>query len=331
MMPLAATSLRASVVVPTHKRPALLKRCLEALLVQRLPPEHFEIIVVDDGHDEAARQVVRTLAARAGIPRLRYLRPERGRGPAAARNCGWRAALGEVVAFTDDDTIAHPQWLATGLRTLTNRPGWPAAAGRVVVPRHQRRPSDPEHKPRGAAKAGLVTANAFVRRSALERIGGFDERFTQTWCEDLDLQFRLFALGPIGRVRDAVVVHPLRRERWGVCLRQQRSTYFDALLYKKHPRLYRERIRRLPPWDYYAVVACAAAALGFGASRDYGYAALALALALLLVLQVALRRMRPAERSWAHVAEMLVTSALIPFLSVYWRLRGAWRFRVLFL
>ena len=55
------------------------------------------------------------------------------------------------------------------------------------------------------------------------------------------------------------------------------------------------------------------------------------ALAVLPVGRPAWRRLEGASRRPSHVAEMVVTSALIPFLSIYWRLRGAWRFRVLFL
>jgi hypothetical protein len=61
-----------------------------------------------------------------------------------------------------------------------------------------------------------------------------------------------------------VVEHPVRPERWGVCLRQQKNVFFDALLYKKHPKLYRERILHAPPWDYYLIVALTLAAPALG-------------------------------------------------------------------
>ena len=48
----------------------------------------------------------------ADAPALRYLRPAEGRGPAAARNCGWHAARGALIAFTDDDTVPDRDWLA---------------------------------------------------------------------------------------------------------------------------------------------------------------------------------------------------------------------------
>jgi GT2 family glycosyltransferase len=184
----------------------------------------------------------------------------------------------------------------------------------------------------GLARADFVTASAFVRRAALERIGGFDERFRRAWREDSDLQFRLMEdVGPVGRIATARVQHPVRPEPWGVCLRQQRNTFFDALLFKKHPQLYRQRIRKVPPWDYYLVVVASLAAPWL-AWAGHGTAAVGCGLlALALVLWIAARRLRHTDRSPAHAIEMIVTSALIPFLSVYWRLRGALHFRVLFL
>jgi GT2 family glycosyltransferase len=184
----------------------------------------------------------------------------------------------------------------------------------------------------GLQHAEFVTANAFVRRDALARIGGFDERFLRAWREDSDLQFRLMQhAGPVGRCDDARVLHPARPERWGVCLRQQHNTYFDALLYKKHPRLYRERIRRRPPWSYYAIVGATFAAGVFALLDAPPAAAVSASIALALVLRLAWQRLRPTRHDARHVLEMLATSALIPFLSVYWRTRGALHFRVLFL
>jgi len=325
---------RLSVVVPTYRRPRLLRRCLEALLAQTLPPQAYELIVVDDGHEPRDEATVAELARRPGAPRMRYLRPMGGQGPAVARNCGWRAARAEVVAFTDDDTIPAADWLAEGERALRSHPEWAGAAGAVEVPRAGPgpRPTDHELMTQGLARAEFVTANAFVRRWALEHVGGFDERFRRAWREDSDLQFRLVEqAGPVGRATLARVQHPVRPERWGVCLRQQRNTFFDALLFKKHPRLYRERIRRVPPWDHYLVVALTLATPLLAAGGRGRGAALAALGALGLVLWLAARRLKHTERSLRHAVEMLATSALIPFLSVYWRLRGALHFRVLFL
>lgn len=330
--------LDVSIVIPTCGRPQLLERCLMALLAQTLARERFEIIVVDDGHDSRCRDRVHAIAALEGAPRLRYLCPIRGKGPAVARNCGWRAATAPVVAFTDDDTRPETGWLRLGLTAMARHPEWVAASGRVRVPPVTRRrrgvhraPTDHEWMTRGLETAEFVTANAFVRRAALATIDGFDERFRRPWREDSDLQFRLETLGPVGHATRALVWHPVRPERWGVSLRQQRNVFFDALLYRKHPALYRSRIRRVPPWDYYAIVASTLVAAAMAGTGLIGAATMPMAGALVLVLRLAAQRLLHTSRAPAHVAEMLCTSAAIPFLSVYWRLRGAWHFRTPFL
>jgi GT2 family glycosyltransferase len=161
----------------------------------------------------------------------------------------------------------------------------------------------------------------------------FDERFTAAWREDSDLHFKLLALpGRVAAAPRAVVKHPVRPvPDWTYGIRQHRKIAFDALLFKKHPRLYRERIRRLPPLHYYAMVgACVAAvaALAIGSTALAGVALLAW---LGLTLAFTLRRLRGTSKARGHVAEMIASSVAIPFVAVFWRLAGALRYRVLFL
>ncbi len=328
-----------SVVVPTCDRPALLVRCLDALRAQTFEVDDFEIVVVDDGLCDKTRSLVLTLAAEAPAPAVRYLRPAPGRrGPAHARNLGWMSASGNVIAFTDDDTIAAPDWLERGAAALERSRDdagrrWGALAGRVVVPPPDGHalPTDHQRTTLGRERSTFVTANAFVQRAALLEIGGFDERFTRAWRDDDDLQFRLQAeVGPVGRCEDAVVVHPLRPERWGVSLRQQQNAFFEALLYAKHPDRYRQQVGLPVPWDFYAIVLLTVAALALAWAGVIGSAVVSAGLASTLVLRFALRRLRGASKELGHVLEMLVTSAAIPFLSVFWRLRGALHFRTWF-
>jgi GT2 family glycosyltransferase len=317
-----------TVVIPTYRRPDLLARCLDAVLAQTLGPCRFDVVVVDDGASADTEAVVRQ-RQRAGAPAISYLSTGGREGPAVARNLGWHAARGTVIAFTDDDTVPDRAWLEAGLRALVA----PAVAahGRIVVPTPDP-PTDYERNTKGLEGAGFVTANCFVLKSALEQVNGFDERFRRAWREDADLYFSLMErAGPVVPAPDAIVVHPVRSARWGECLRQHANLVFDALLYKKHPALYRRRIRALPPIDYYwavgATLAAAVAALA-GAPR------LALALGLLAAIPVAglaARRLRGTSPRLDHRIEVILTSLAIPFVAVYWRLRGAVRFRVPFL
>ncbi|MGH9159783.1 MAG: glycosyltransferase family 2 protein, partial [Vicinamibacteraceae bacterium] len=243
---------RVSVVLPTRDRPALLAGCLSALALQSLPASEVEVIVVDDSDAHSAKMVVAHAARSARI--IRYL-PGFGRGPAAARNVGWRAARAPIVAFTDDDCVPTPRWLASGLAPFED--GVTGVSGSVSVTR----PSEPTDYERDAARlsdAPFVTASCFYRRDALEEIGGFDERFEMAYREDSDVWLTLLERGQrLVLAPAAEVCHPIRPAPWGVSLRQQQRSLYNALLYKKHPALYRAQIEHGPPLRYYVTVAAA--------------------------------------------------------------------------
>jgi glycosyltransferase involved in cell wall biosynthesis len=321
-----------SVVMATYERRDLLLRCVDALLAQTLAATRFEIVIVEDGSSRATREYVMTeLSSRRRLrraPTLRFLWLPSNGGPAAARNCGILAARGGVIAFTDDDTVPHANWLESGLDAI--RHGADAVAGAVEVPLPAV-PTDYERDAAGLSNAGFVTANCFVRRDLLCAVGGFDERFRCAWREDTDLCFRLRASGAIVRASHAArVVHPVRPARWGVSVSQQRKVMFDALLYKKFPEGYRRYVRARPPWEYYVAVAAGLCAL-VNAVAGFRLLALACLVAWLgISVAFASRRLVDTSHSPRHVAEMIITSLLIPWVSVYWRTRGALRFRVPF-
>jgi glycosyltransferase involved in cell wall biosynthesis len=318
-----------SVVIPTRLRPELLQRCLDALAAQALDAAMWELIIVDDGRCDATRQQVRSFVERAGPHAVLYLRPNGTRGPAAARNCGWRAARSAIVAFTDDDTIPDPDWLRQGLQAMG--PGVIGVRGRVVVP-----PpfplTDHGRMTQQLEDAEFVTANCFVRRDVLAAVGGFDERFRRAWREDSDLHFKLLRRhGEVPAAPLAVVQHPVRDAAWGVSLKQQANMMFDALLYKKHPQLYRTKVGRVhAPPSYYAIVFGTMAAFAAAMAREGAVAIACMLIVVGLVARLASRRLQGTSRAPSHVAEMVLTSLAIPFLSLYWRLAGAVRFRVPF-
>jgi len=323
---------QVSVVIATYERRDLLLRCVDALLAQTLPPTRFEIVIVDDGSSRATREhVMAELSVRRRMrraPTLRFLWLPENRGPAAARNHGILAARGAVIAFTDDDTVPQPDWLAAGLAAI--RQGADAVAGAVDVPLPDV-PTDYERDAAGLSNAGFVTANCFVRRDLLGAVGGFDERFRCAWREDTDLCFRLRASGAIVRASHAArVLHPVRPARWGVSLAQQRKVMFDALLYKKFPQGYRRYVRARPPWQYYAAVAAGLCAIVNALAGLWPLAIASLVAWLGIGVAFASRRLADTSHSPRHVAEMVVTSFVIPWLSVYWRTRGALHFRVPF-
>jgi hypothetical protein len=125
----------------------------------------------------------------------------------------------------------------------------------------------------------------------------------------------------VAHAPQAVVVHPIRPAP-GISLRQQRKILFDALLYKKHPALYRKKIRSGPPWDYYCI--CGSLLTGLAAAAS-GFGAAAIGLASLWGLMTGRffwSRVRDTPHRLKHLGEMAVTSALIPPGRVLAAVRG---------
>ena len=86
------------------------------------------MLVVDDGSPEPVEDTLRDAAPGLAV---RCFRQERG-GPARARNLGMQHASGELIAFTDDDCIPEPEWLAAGARAIPE--GGTGVSGGVAVP-----------------------------------------------------------------------------------------------------------------------------------------------------------------------------------------------------
>jgi glycosyltransferase involved in cell wall biosynthesis len=325
-----AATIDVSVVVPTCGRLDLLDRCLDALTRQTLDAARYEVIVVDDEPSHNTLHLVAGWRARTALrgPRLVYVANAGTHGPAAARNRGWRLAQAPIIAFTDDDTVPAPTWLDSALAAFGMEVD--ALCGRIEMPLPET-PTDYQRDARLLETAEFVTANCFCRKRVLEALDGFDERFTAPWREDSDLHFRLLGIrANVVQAPQALVVHPVRPAPWGVSVLQAKKMVFDALLYKKHPALYRQKIRGAPPWDYYAIVCALLVAVAALAAGSITVAAVAGAAWLTLTTRFCARRLAGTAKTASHVAEMVVTSILIPPLAVFWRIAGAIRYRVRF-
>lgn len=202
-----------SVVFATRDRAERVGALLESLRAQTLGRDRFEVVAVDDGSSDRTPDVLRR-AEEAGDLALRVLRHERSRGPAAARNAGWRAACGDLVAFTDDDCVAAAGWLEAGLSA------WGGDPARIVQGRTD---PHPEEAPAiGPFSRTLVihrlgphyqTCNVFYPRALLERVGGFDaQAFAGLSAEDADLAWRCLERGASARFApEAQVFHAVHQ------------------------------------------------------------------------------------------------------------------------
>lgn len=313
-----------SVIIPTYQRPDLLRRCLHALANQSFSKENYEVIVVSDGPDEITRQTVEQF-----FKQFIFLSTPEKKGPAAARNYGWKYASGILIAFTDDDTIPNADWLCNIWQSYKGEREI-AYTGRVKVP-VSNPPTDYEKNIAGLETADFVTANCCCTKAALEKTGGFDERFSMAWREDSDLEFQLILHQiPIVRLEDAVVVHPVRGAPWGISIKEQKKGMFNALLYKKYPQLYRKKIKPRPLWNYYVMVSASLVFITTVFSEYKNVATISFLIWFLFASSFVYKRLRNTSKKPDHVAEMILTSICIPFISIYWQLCGAWKYKVLF-
>ncbi|MGH3719949.1 MAG: HAD-IIIA family hydrolase [Pseudonocardiaceae bacterium] len=315
-----------AVVIPTIGRPSL------RVLLTRL----MEFRGTGDGHSHSPEIVVvddRPMSAEplaAGMPPVRVLRSG-GRGPAAARNVGWRAVDTEWVAFLDDDVVPGPDWAAQlerDLRALA--PDVAASQGGVEVPLPaDRRPTDFERCTAGLAKARWITADMAYRRAVLRRVGGFDERFERAYREDADLALRVIDSGyriVEGRRR---TVHPVRRAGPLTSVQAQRGNAADALMRRRHGPGWRVRIgdgRGRLRWHGLSTTA-AAIALGAAAWRRPRIATAAGLAWTALTAEFVLHRILPGPRTAAEIGRMLITSIAIPPVACWHRLVGEVRWR----
>jgi histidinol-phosphate phosphatase family protein len=314
------------VVIPTVGR-ASLARLLEALATQP-PPLPGRIWLVDDRPAPSTAPLTSHSEARSAV--IEVLRSG-GRGPAAARNAGWRASEADWIAFLDDDVVPPEGWTAALAGDLAAAgPHVGGVQGRIVVPLPaDRRPTDWERNVKGLERARWATADMAYRRAALRHVGGFDERFRRNYREDADLGLRIVDAGwTIARGR-RTVVHPVGGAGPWISLRAQAGNADDALMRAVHGPDWRTRAGaprgRLPR---HALTAAAAAlslaAQSAGARRTAKAAAAVWATA---TIELAAQRIAPGPKTPRELTTMALTSVAMPFVATGERLRGELRAR----
>ena len=245
-----------------------------------------------------------------------------GRGPAAARNVGWRAADTEWIAFLDDDVRLPDGWMSALYDDLRRVDGQVAGVqGGIEVPTSAQ-PTDWERSTAGLQEAKWATADMAYRRVALEQLGGFDERFPRAYREDAELALRMRQHGWTLVKGQRHVVHPVRQEEgFWVSVRAQRGNADDALMRAVYGRRWRAMAECPPGRLKWHVATVLSAIIALLVDKK------AAAIWVLLTADFARRRIVPGPRTPDEVVRMLVTSAVLPFAAVWHRTLGTSRHR----
>jgi glycosyltransferase involved in cell wall biosynthesis len=237
---------RVSAIICTRNRPDLIGNAVSSVLANTYPD--FDLLVVDQSTNDQTGQIVRDLIATD--PRLRYFHTDKA-GLSRAYNIGIRETVGDVLAFTDDDCVAPPGWIASIVDAFASEPAAEMLYGQVLLPSALADRAD-DVPTLAIASPGRVNrdgpfaiygmgANFGARRSLFSRIGLFDEVLggggPLKSSQDFDLQYRAYVGGAtiIYRPEVAIEHYGLRSpEQWPATDRAYGTG--DGAFWLKHVR-----------------------------------------------------------------------------------------------
>jgi len=195
---------RFSIIIPTYNTNDVLGQCINALSNQTADKKCFEVIVVNDG---GKTEVIQDIHSTSNGIDIKYF-SQKHKGPAAARNLGINKARGEIILLLDDDSMPLENWLDATIMAWNKSPDLDGIGGYIIS-----EPTDSiycrvnadffnwylQQLSSGEYADFLITCNAGYKKSALNKVGNFDEWFKRAAGEDRDLNIKISKSG--GRLR----------------------------------------------------------------------------------------------------------------------------------
>lgn len=230
-----------SVIIPTYRQQEELTRCLTALTNQTVNRVMFEVIVVDDASDYDFKSILQIPSIKQ--LNVKYFRFKEEMGAPVDRNKGIELSGGEIIAFTDGDCVPSKNWLEKGLSILKQDENidliqGPIRCSEAIVGLH----STPIYEEEQYKNVfGGKTANMFVRRIVIDKVGGFNPNFLvpgtrKSFHEDTEFLWRVEGKGfKVSFASDVVVYHPYRPYTIREGIRNSKRGMLNYLLFRQHP------------------------------------------------------------------------------------------------
>ncbi|MBS1627451.1 MAG: glycosyltransferase family 2 protein [Bacteroidetes bacterium] len=191
-----------SVIIPTANRNELLAKCLNCLeqSIQLLNKNEVEVIVTDDGKNNEAKEFIAN-----NYTWVKWMEGPK-KGPAANRNNGAKYAIGEWLAFLDDDCEPSKNWLSAFKNCIAD---FEVLEGMTIADRERKTLA--EESPINTSGGQLWSCNFAIKKIRFNEIGGFDENFPYASMEDVDFRMRIAKANiKYPFIKDALVIHPWR-------------------------------------------------------------------------------------------------------------------------
>jgi glycosyltransferase involved in cell wall biosynthesis len=229
-----------SIIIPVYNGANTIAACLESLLGQVYPAEAYDIIVVENGSTDNTTQIVEKYPVR--------LFHSHKRGPAPARNLGIAKSKAEIVAFTDADCIADPQWLSKLVQPYTDPQV--GCVGGTILPFTSGENTFVERfieetlplvnfvSEENTYLPHLYTGNASYRRRLLNQVGGFNADLVTAEDVDLSWRFQLETGAKLRYVPEAIIYHRYETTLAGLAREYRQWGFGEVLLdtmYGKYP------------------------------------------------------------------------------------------------
>jgi glycosyltransferase involved in cell wall biosynthesis len=176
-----------SVLICVRNAEKYIGDCVSSILQQTFTD--FELVIVDDLSRDKTCEVIGNFRDK----RIKYLRNEQWLGITRSRNACIRHARGIYLFFTDGDCVVSKDWIEQGVKYLKDC-DCVGVEGKTYYVSKNYKPTFSDHTCESNA-GDYMTGNVAYKRAAVQKVRGFDERYS---ChEDRDFGLRILQVGKI--------------------------------------------------------------------------------------------------------------------------------------
>jgi len=235
--------MNVDIVIPAYNARSVIQKSVRSTVMQHLPPRwHRKIIIVDDGSSDGTAVHCTDFFKN----RVEVISHKQNLGRSASRNTGWMSGVGRYIVFLDadcewctkDSLISHLEKLESGMDVSS---GAIFARGKSFWDKYQNIIQSSREKFFSLGNhATFTSANLAIRRSFLEKAGGFDEGYRHYGFEDRDLLLRLISLeAKITSSPEASVFHTPDSSLIDICRKMKEAGRHSSLRFQTtHPEYY---------------------------------------------------------------------------------------------